>query len=179
MSLLDQNLSCLIYYSNCNHYEHLCQISRQFICIFLEIQRVKNQHMMVLIVFCLLQFATYVRFELFLQMCGPIETCCCCFPAKVGINFIGGILIFVEIGGLIYSTVILRINNKVKQKFSVFLYFSLRRPSAIPLLFQSFHEVSDHDLPGYSWYMAGAILGFIIFLLCNVLLMYGSSKNNR
>jgi len=88
-------------------------------------------------------------------MCGPIEKCCCCFPAKVGVNFIGGILIIVELGALIYSTVILKINNK------------------------SFHEVSDHDLPGYSWYMAGAFLGFFIFLMSNILVIYGSSKNNR
>ena len=44
---------------------------------------------------------------------------------------------------------------------------------------QAFHEVLDEDMPGYAWYMTGAILGFILLVAANILLVYGSSKNNR
>ena len=52
-------------------------------------------------------------------MCGPIEKCCCCFPANVGVKFIGIFLIVVDISGMIYSTVILHINNQVRLSVSV------------------------------------------------------------
>ena len=52
-------------------------------------------------------------------MCGPIEKCCCCFPANIGAKFIGMFLIAVDISGMIYSTVILHINNKVSHSNSV------------------------------------------------------------
>ena len=42
-----------------------------------------------------------------------LEKCCCCFPAKVGVKFIGMFLILADISGMIYSTIILHINNKV------------------------------------------------------------------
>ena len=54
-----------------------------------------------------------INFFISRKMCGPIEKCCCCFPAKVGVKFIGGILILVELVGVIYITVILSKNNKV------------------------------------------------------------------
>ena len=53
------------------------------------------------------------------DMCGPIEKCCCCFPANVGVKFIGMFLLMCDISGMIYSTVILHINNKVSQAVSV------------------------------------------------------------
>ena len=65
-------------------------------------------------------------------MCGPIEKCCCCFPAKVGVNFIGGILIIVELGALIYSTVILKINNKVRELFIMTTFPSILINLVIP-----------------------------------------------
>ena len=52
-------------------------------------------------------------------MCGPIEKCCCCFPANVGVKLIGMFLVMCDISGMIYSTVILHINNKVSQAVSV------------------------------------------------------------
>ena len=52
-------------------------------------------------------------------MCGPIEKCCCCFPATVGVKFIGMFLVLVDISGMIYSTVILHINNQVRLSVSV------------------------------------------------------------
>ena len=45
--------------------------------------------------------------------------------------------------------------------------------------FQAFHQVIDANLPGYSAYMTGAIMGFIILVGCNLLLIYGSMKNCR
>ena len=48
------------------------------------------------------------------DMCGPIEKCCCCFPANVGVKFIGMCLLLADVSGLIYSTIILQINNKVR-----------------------------------------------------------------
>ena len=52
-------------------------------------------------------------------MCGPIEKCCCCFPANVGVKFIGMFLILVDISSMIYCTIILQINNKVRLRSSV------------------------------------------------------------
>ena len=107
-------------------------------------------------------------------MCGPIEKCCCCFPAKVGVKFIGGILILVELVGVIYITVILSKNNKVPMEFKTCMCCSIQIRH-----FQAFHEVLDTNLPGYSAYMTGAIMGFIILVGCNLLLIYGSTKNCR
>ena len=52
------------------------------------------------------------------DMCGPIEKCCCCFPANVGVKFIGMFLILVDISSMIYCTIILQINNKVRLRNS-------------------------------------------------------------
>lgn len=68
---------------------------------------------------------------------------------------IGMILIKTELGFLIYAIVTLVKNNA------------------------AFQDTIHEDMPGYSWYMTGIILGFILFLACNILLIYGSSKNNR
>ena len=112
-----------------------------------------------------------INFLLPRRMCGPIEKCCCCFPAKVGVKFIGGILILVELVGVIYITVILSKNNKVPMEFKICMCYSIQIRH-----FQAFHEVLDTDLPGYSAYMTGAIMGFIILVGCNLLLIYGSAK---
>ena len=62
------------------------------------------------------------NFKLILfRMCGPIDKCCMCIPAKVGVNFIGGFLILIEIGVLIYTIVILEINNKVDCNFKTII----------------------------------------------------------
>ena len=53
------------------------------------------------------------------DMCGPIEKCCCCFPANVGVKFIGMFLLMCDISGMIYSSVILHINNQVSQSVSL------------------------------------------------------------
>ena len=118
----------------------------------------------------------YIKIDFLLprRMCGPIEKCCCCFPAKVGVKFIGGILILVELVGVIYITVILSKNNKVPMEFKICMCYSIQIRH-----FQAFHEVLDTDLPGYSAYMTGAIMGFIILVGCNLLLIYGSAKNCR
>jgi len=88
-------------------------------------------------------------------MCGPIEKCCCCFPANVGVKFIGTFLILADISAMIYSTVILNINNK------------------------AYHETLGRGMPGYTWYVVGEIFGYIILILTNIALIYGASKNNR
>ena len=55
-------------------------------------------------------------FEVLEEMCGPIEKCCCCFPANVGVKFIGGFLILADITGMIYTSVILSMNDKVSKE---------------------------------------------------------------
>ena len=52
-------------------------------------------------------------------MCGPVDKCCCCYPARVGVKFIGSILIVLEVGGLIYNTIIIAENNEVRIQFTL------------------------------------------------------------
>ena len=66
-------------------------------------------------------------------MCGPIEKCCCCFPANVGVKFIGMFLIAADIAGMIYSTIILHINNQVRLSDSVRLSEDDLPPALSPI----------------------------------------------
>ena len=110
-------------------------------------------------------------------MCGPIDRCCCCYPAHIGVRsvvpkchkdnfariknylyfarFIAAFLTILELGGVIYNTIILSENN------------------------QSFILTIGHDMPNYKAYMAGIICGYIVIIAANLILIYGSMKNNR
>ena len=70
-------------------------------------------------------------------------------------RFIAAFLTILELGGVIYNTIILSENN------------------------QSFILTIGHDMPNYKAYMAGIICGYIVIIAANLILIYGSMKNNR
>ena len=70
-------------------------------------------------------------------------------------RFIAAFLTILELGGVIYNTIILSENN------------------------QSFILTIGHDMPNYKAYMAGIICGYIVIIAVNLILIYGSMKNNR
>ena len=70
-------------------------------------------------------------------------------------RFIAAFLTILELGGVIYNTIILAENN------------------------QSFILTIGHDMPNYKAYMAGIICGYIVIIAANLILIYGSMKNNR
>ena len=115
-------------------------------------------------------------------MCGPVDRCCCCYPAHIGVRlklnsidnkimkltirneilthlnvarFIAAFCTILELGGVIYNTIILAENN------------------------QSFILTIGHDMPNYKAYMAGIICGYIVIIAANLILIYGSMKDNR
>ena len=70
-------------------------------------------------------------------------------------RFIAAFLTILELGGLIYNAIILAENNK------------------------SFVLTIGDDMPHYNAYMAGIICGYIVIIAANLILIYGSMKNNR
>ena len=70
-------------------------------------------------------------------------------------RFIAAFLTILELGGVIYNTIILSENN------------------------QSFLLTIGHEMPNYKAYMAGIICGYIVIIAANLILIYGSMKNNR
>ena len=70
-------------------------------------------------------------------------------------RFIAAFLTVLELGGLIYNAIILAENNK------------------------SFVLTIGDDMPHYNAYMAGIICGYIVIIAANLILIYGSMKNNR
>ena len=70
-------------------------------------------------------------------------------------RFIAAFCTILELGGVIYNTIILAENN------------------------QSFILTIGHDMPNYKAYMAGIICGYIVIIAANLILIYGSMKDNR
>ena len=105
-------------------------------------------------------------------MCGPVEKCCCCYPARVGVKIIASILIVIEVGGLIYNTIIIAENNLVRlTKYDIV--------KLILIIVKSFRETIGGNMPGFAVYLTGDICGYLLAIFVNIILIYGSAIDNR